>query len=237
MNVDEYERLYLHEDRYWWFVARRELALSLVGPLPEGAVILDVGCGAGATARDLEARGRVVSCDTSSLALDFCRRRRLQRLALGDLQRLPFGSETADCVVALDVLEHVADDAAAIAEVARVLKPGGRLVLSTPAYPWLWSGHDIALHHLRRYRRDEVGRLLAEAGLRTPTLTYAVFLLFPLIALARVVGRAFSRRRAGLWWFGTSANALLLGLMRLENALLRRMRLPWGVSVVAVAEK
>lgn len=239
MNAEEYERLFRLEDRYWWFVARRELGVDFVRMhVPRRARVLDVGCGAGATARDLSAHGTVFACDLSERALAFCRQRGLSALSLGDLQRLPFRTASLDCVVALDVLEHVSDDEKALSEIARVLKPNGTLVLSTPAYPLLWSGHDVALHHFRRYRKVQLKRLVERSGLAVVRLTYAVFLLFPLVAVARLVGRLFGRRsRASLWWLGDLPNRILLALMRWENRLLRRTDLPWGVSLVLVARK
>ena len=239
MNAEEYDRLFRMEDHYWWFVARRELGVEFVRMhVPRHARILDVGCGAGATARDLSPHGRVFACDLSERALTFCRQRGLHALSLGDLQRLPFRTGSVECVVALDVLEHVSDDEQALREIARVLTPNGVLVLSTPAYPLLWSGHDVALHHFRRYRRARLRTLVEQSGFNIVRLSYAVFLLFPFVAIARLVGRLLGgRSRAGLWWIGDGPNRLLLALMRWENRLLRRADLPWGVSLVLVARR
>lgn len=239
MNAEEYDRLFRMEDRYWWFVARRELGVEFVRMhVPRHSRILDVGCGAGATARDLSSHGTVFACDVSEQALAFCRQRGLAALSLGDLQRLPFRTGSVECVVALDVVEHVSDDEQALGEIARVLAPNGVLVLSTPAYPLLWSGHDVALHHFRRYRRRQLRRLVERSGLEIVRLSYAVFLLFPVVAVARLLARLFgARSRASLWWLGSWPNRVLLALMRWENRLLRRTDLPWGVSLVLVARK
>src|SRR5579872_1235395 len=148
MNSEEYERMYCLEDSYWWFVGRHDLALTFLRSAYPGRndlTILDIGCGTGAMSEKLAAYGAVVSADFSPLALAFSRRRHLDRLCAADAMRLPFRDGAFDVIVALDILEHVSDDAAALREFYRVLKPGGRVIATVPAYQSLWSAHDVAL--------------------------------------------------------------------------------------------
>lgn len=222
------------EDHYWWFVARRELALKLLGRGKGKS--LDVGCGTGAL---LAALGpEALGIDFSPEALRFCLRRGLKKVALGDAQRLPLVDQCVSRVVTLDTLEHVSDDRAAISEIYRALKPEGLLVLNVPAFKWLWGPHDVALHHHRRYTRTEVRLLLQDAGFKVELLSYSVFFLFPVVVGVRLLDRIFRREaKVRLPEVGSFLNHLLICLMRLEGKLLQWVPLPVGSSVVAVARK
>jgi ubiquinone/menaquinone biosynthesis C-methylase UbiE len=241
MNPAEYERMFHNEDHYWWFVSRRELVVEMVGrlPLPRASRIVDVGCGSGATAAALHRFGAVTGVDMSPLALDYCRRRGLDRLMQGMAEALPLADVSADVIVATDILEHLDDDLAALREFRRVLRPGGYAVITVPAYRMLWSEHDEALMHRRRYVAGQLGRRVAEAGFETVKLSYALAFLLPL-ALSRLLRR---RPRPGkvpeaqVLPVPAQLNAALIGFQRIETALLRRASLPFGLSVLAVIRK
>src|SRR5579872_4424495 len=192
MNAAEYERMYRLEDSYWWFVARHRLVEALLrsrygppGAQQEPLYILDVGCGTGAMSARVAGWGRVVSDDYSPLALQFSRRRGLEHLVGADAMRLPFASGRFDVIVCMDVLEHLSNDCAALAEFNRVLKPGGRLFATVPAYPHLWSEHDIALMHYRRYFRRELRERAVAAGLTIEKLSHTMTMLYPVVAMQR----------------------------------------------------
>lgn len=237
MQTEEYRRLFEHEDRYWWFVGRRRLAARLLRQESGAGDVLDLGCGTGALLAEL-VDSVATGVDRFPEALAFCQERGLTRLVRGVGERLPCRDGTFDAIVGLDVLEHIEDDAAALAECLRVLRPGGTLVLSVPAFRWLWGPHDVALMHFRRYSRAGLVARLREAGFDVRRATYSVFALFPLVVLFRVWDRA-SRRgpevrlpRVPAW-----LNALLVRLLECEAAWLSRRGLPWGSSVVALARK
>ena len=137
MSPAEYERMYRYEDHYWWFVSRRELVDSLVRrlPLPHQAIIVDVGCGTGATAMQLRRYGTVIGVDISLLALSWSRQRGLNNLLLAAAERLPIAPESVDVIVATDILEHLDDDVAVLKEFYRALKPGGYVVITRLQYP------------------------------------------------------------------------------------------------------
>jgi SAM-dependent methyltransferase len=152
---------------------------------------------------------------------------------------LPLARESFDAVIASDVLEHIADDRSAVAEVARVLRPGGVFLFTVPAHPWLWSGHDEALWHQRRYRRAGLKRLLAEAGFELRWLSYWNAVLFPVVAMHRALGRL---RRGGepvsdARLPGPLANRTLFGILVAEAAALRYVTFPLGVSLAGVAQR
>jgi SAM-dependent methyltransferase len=240
MNADEYTKMFELEDHYWWFVGRRDLALRLFDKyrVNVGRPMLDVGCGTGVVLRELEARGKPVGLDMSPLALGYCGKRGLSRLVRGDGTKLPLRSQTVGGIIGLDIFEHIEDDEAAFAEAFRVLAPGQILVMSVPAFMSLWGPHDVALHHFRRYRRNELRRKLERAGFEVQRVTYSVFFLFPIVVLWRILEkRKPGPAKASLVAVPGWANRLLIGLQRLESALLQRLDLPWGSSVVAVARK
>ena len=143
MNPEEYEKMRRLEDHYWWFVARRTLCIELWRRHAPRGLVLDVGCGTGAVAQELSRETDVVGLDFTHLALRHAQGRGLTRLIQADGAKLPVRDASVAGVVALDIFEHIEDDTAAFAEAARVLQPGGVLVLSVPAYKWLWGPHDV----------------------------------------------------------------------------------------------
>jgi SAM-dependent methyltransferase len=257
VNQEEYAQMYRLEDSHWWFVARRNLVLMALRRLlrcrrPSAATggtaavpplrLLDVGCGTGGTLERLKPFGNVVGLDLEPLALAFCRERGHRALVRASATRLPFGDGAFDVVVALDVLEHIPDHEAAAREIARVLAPGGFVIVTVPAYRSLWSRHDVALMHQRRYRSGEVKRLLGAPGLRVARLTYTVSLFLPIVWAIRTSQRLrrSSRRetpRADAAPTHPLLNRALRAWLDLESRLALRARLPFGVTVFAVAEK
>src|SRR5262245_34809087 len=187
MHEHEYEAMYGLEDVYWWFVARRQLAVEILGRESAGRAdvgILDVGCGTGSNLEAFSRLGRTVGVDMSPGALSFCRRRGITRVTIGDVERLPFDDATFDIVTAMDMLEHTEDDLAALAELRRVLRPDGLLLATVPAYGFLWSEHDEALKHHRRYTAHELRNKLTLTDFRIERSSYFITSLFlPILAL------------------------------------------------------
>jgi SAM-dependent methyltransferase len=245
VHADEYRRLYDLEDQYWWFVARRRLAITLLHsaleeeqPTPDKTIIADLGCGTGVVLKEMTSWSLPVGLDMSPIALQFCRQRGLKNLVQSDGQQLPIVSNTVNGMLALDVFEHIHRDDLAFAEAFRILKPGGVLVLSVPAFKTLWGPHDVALMHIRRYRRKQIISCLEQTGFEVEKTNYSIFLLFPLVVLTRVIDK-FKRGepKASLPSIPKVLNAFLVRFQDAEAWLLRRMRLPWGSSVVAIARK
>jgi ubiquinone/menaquinone biosynthesis C-methylase UbiE len=246
MNREEYDSMYRLEDSHWWFVARRNLLFRSLKRLLDARnnahpIILDVGCGTGGTLDRMRPLGDVVGLDLEPLALDFCRERGWHTLVNGSATALPFPDDTFDAAVALDVLEHIPDHHTAAREIARVLQPGGVLLATVPAYQSLWSRHDVALMHQRRYLAPEFGALLTAAGLEVEYLTYTVAALLPLVYLIRRAQRFFQPNatpRADAAHVAPLVNRALLALLDAESRLnLNGTHLPFGLTVFAIARK
>ncbi|MBW3624786.1 MAG: class I SAM-dependent methyltransferase [Armatimonadetes bacterium] len=245
MEPEEYPKMRRLEDTYWWFVGRRELVRTLLDErVPRGASYLDIGCGTGAMSQELAARGTVTSLDFEHAALHFARTRGLTRLVQASAETLPFPDDAFDALTALDVIEHLDDDLAAAREIRRVLKPGGVAIVSVPAFMFLWSEHDIALHHRRRYRAGELRDLFRRAGLEVERVSYVMTSLFPAVAAVRLAQKALGSDRKTLEAAKTTLpdvpgplNGVLTGLLRAEAQVVRRVSLPFGVSLVGVARK
>lgn len=248
MNVAEYARMRDLEDWYWWFVARRRAAARFVrdtAPDRKPLRILDAGCGTGAML-DLFRRWpgvEVTGMDISPEALRFTRSRGHEGLVEGDLASLPFASESFDVVTSLDVIEHVQDDRRAVAEISRVLRPGGVMVATVPAFQFLWSRHDDANQHHRRYTAQEFRALLKGSGLRLEWQTYLLFALFPVAAAVRLA-RAHQHfddpnecPALDVPRVPRLVNWALVRFLELELALARRVSLPVGLTVLTVARK
>lgn len=242
MNPAEYQRMHALEDWYWWFVARRAAAARFIqdyAPPERPLRILDAGCGTGGMLDlyggwpDVEATG----LDFSPDALAFSRGRGHRRLVGADLMLLPFRSSSFDVVSALDVIEHVPEDRRAVEEISRVLRPGGILIASVPAYQFLWGPHDEALHHYRRYAGPQFSDLVQGTGLRMEKQTYLLSALFPVAAALRLSARGRSNGAAALPRVPPLVNRALIGLQSAELALARRVSLPFGLSLLAVARK
>jgi SAM-dependent methyltransferase len=240
----EYYREYAEvEDTHWWFRGRRAVLRRLLAQVARpGLRILDVGFGTGAMLRFLADYGEVIGMDASLEAIRFARERSGSSMLAGDVLHLPLRSHTVDVVTAFDIIEHVDDDAAALAELARVCRPGGYVVLTVPAFPFLWGIQDVISHHRRRYTQRELGARVEAAGLRIRTLTHFNALLLPAVAAVRLARRLrgaqpgppksdFTLTRPGL------LNDMLTRIFAAEGLLVAHWRLPVGVSLICLAER
>lgn len=224
------------EQRHWWFCARRKILADQIEQLalPIHARLLEVGCGTGGNLDMLSRFGKVVAVEPDKAARLWAHQQSGLEILSGFLpHHLPEAAYDADLAVALDVIEHVDDDHAAVAAIGRCLKPSGRILATVPAYQWMWSGHDVAHHHKRRYRRQAFTQLFKDAGLTIRKSTYFNTFLFPPIAAARLLGLVVDGEAVP----SAPLNGVLQGIFGAERLLLRRGSLPFGVSILVIAER
>jgi SAM-dependent methyltransferase len=217
----------------WWSRGRTEVIKSLLPP-PDGRKrVLDVGSGWGAVSSRVGEWGEVTGVEPSAVAREEAESRGVQALE-GRAEELPVEDRSVDIAIASDVIEHVADDGRAVAELARVLKPGGTALITVPAYPRLMSAHDRALGHHRRYTREALIGVVSGAGLKVSRVTYFNTVLFPLAVPGRLLRRS-SAARADSPRAPGPLDEIFFRIFRTERALLRRFDLPFGLSLAVVA--
>lgn len=233
-----YDRMAEHDAVHWWYRARREVLASLIArkvTLPGDARILEIGCGTGHNLAMLGRFGHVDAIEIDDAARDVAARRlgrEVGTAALPALQGVPEAGY--DLIALLDVLEHVVDDRAALRAIAARLRPGGTILLTVPQFMFLWSGHDVANHHHRRYSKATLRATIADAGLRTNLLQSFNSLLFPLAAAARLSARATGRQGSDDVPPPAPLNALFQAIFSAERFLVGRVPMPPGVSLVAL---
>lgn len=234
------------EDVHWWFVARRNILLAIlnryVGASAAGTRrILDVGCGTGTMLTYLARFGNAEGVDIDTEAIEYCRARGLKQVSQSAADNLPFADDTFDLVTALDVIEHIDDDLGVLREVRRVLRPGGRLLMTVPAYRFLWGRQDEINLHKRRYVAPDVRKRLQASGFVVQRLTYMNALLFPAIAAIRLVRHVLPEPTDLQSDFAFPAprplNGLLSTVFGAERLMLGRFNIPFGVSILALAQK
>ncbi len=219
----------------WWYRGRGEIVRSLL-PLPDRPRrVADIGCGWGGLTETLAPWGDVVGIEPSEAARAEAERRGVEVLE-GDADALPLEDASIDLAVSTDVLEHLDDDVAAVREIARVLVPGGAALVTVPAYPRLFSGHDRALDHRRRYTRETLLEAIRGGGLEPLRVTNFNSILLPAAAAARL-GSRNGEPSADSGVAPKPLNGLLLATLRFERALLRRTNLPAGLSIAVLATR
>jgi SAM-dependent methyltransferase len=230
------------DEQHWWYRGRRRVIRAELDRLrlPADARILDAGCGSGRTLEDLAAYGQVSGLELNPDAAEVARGRGCGEVQIGRLEQLPWTDDSFHLITCLDVIEHVPDDRAALRELRRVTKPGGWLVATVPAYQALWSSHDEANHHYRRYERTTFRAAVEDAGWQLTRMTSFNTILFPAAAAVRLAQRRLRRQngdspdfdlRLGPAWL----NRALERPLRMEASWLSRGRtLPAGLSLLGV---
>lgn len=245
MNQLEYQKLYDLEATYWWFVGRRIIIKNILQkylPRTKNLSILDYGCGTGGTLPLLSEFGKVIGVDVSPTAVKLSQKNSHYKVDLVDLnQPLPM-QDSFDLITILDVLEHIQDDQGILKNLKAHLRPGGTLLITVPAYQFLWSEHDVALKHFRRYTAHTLLEKLKLAGFEPIYCTYANFFVFPLVFVYRLlkgtINKLHPKKQAETSYviLPRWLNNFLIFLLKIESFLIVRMRLPFGSSIFLVAK-
>jgi SAM-dependent methyltransferase len=231
------------EDRHWWYRGRRTvLERAIAGlDLPAGGEpirILDAGCGSGRNMIELARHGTVTGVELSQTSVDLARARNSGEVIAGSVLDMPFADDSFELAVSLDVIEHLEDDLGALRELRRTVVPGGALLVTVPAYQWLWSGHDEINHHHRRYTRRSLKAVAEQAGWRQQRTTYFNSLLLPVAILLRILDRVNTKPTESsldLWVPPEPLNRLLELPLTLEAGMIARGgRIPAGLSLLSV---
>jgi len=238
MEESVYPQMYRVEKEQWWFAARLTILLHFLATRVHASPqtrVLDVGCGTGAILEEFSRRYKAFGIDPSLQAVEFCRQRGLTNVWAGLLADYP-QDKPFDLITMLDVVEHVEDDRGLLMEARRRLAPGGHLLIAVPAFQWLWSHHDVVLHHRRRYTRATLTPAVTGAGFVVEHMTYFNTLLFPI-----AVGRRFVQKLTGsetmdhLTIPPPAVNRVLQKLFAMETPLLPSYSLPFGLSLLCLA--
>lgn len=243
MNLTEYDIMFQVEEQMWWYRGMEAITRAMLErAYARGgrARLLDCGCGTGAALRYLGDYGAVTGIDLEPYALQLARRRQPHALAAASALQLPFASATFDVVASLDVLPMLPPpaDEHALAEMARLVRPGGHLLVRAAAYNWLRGAHDRIWHVHHRYGRAELCAKLEKAGLQVEHISHANMWLFPLAALKRLAEPLFPRQnQSDLALQAGALNAPLAALLASEARWVAQARLPFGLTLIALARR
>jgi 2-polyprenyl-3-methyl-5-hydroxy-6-metoxy-1,4-benzoquinol methylase len=245
MDAALYDELHRVEQTHWWFQARRQIVWSLVRRYVSGIPsrrlrVCELGCGTGGNLAAMADTHDVVGVECSPQALAYARQSLGDRVRYGRLpHEIDLLPASFDVVLMTDVLEHIEDDEASATAAVQLLRPGGVLVATVPAYQWLYSPRDAHHHHFRRYGKSQFAELWKQTDAQTVLLSHYNTLLFPPAAAVRVLSKWLPRRSTpgDVLIPPPLANTVLSRVMRSENHLLGRLPLPFGLSLIGVVRK
>lgn len=245
MEKQEYIKMAEQESTYWWYVGRIHIVKAQLKKVQQELGsdkklrILNVGSGTGGTIPMLQEFGEVFNVDVSDQALGMLKEQGIKNLHKITDSKLPFKDSYFDIAIAMDVLEHIKDDSEALNEWSRVIKQSGRLVLTVPAYQWLWSEHDESLHHFRRYTASNLHRLFNQANFRVRKRSYMIMFSFPLVVGYRFLASIFKKSKnddksTSHVKVPKIVNQLFIELLKIESFMLKYLSLPFGTSILMI---
>lgn len=239
MERSVYREMAELDQRHWWYRARREVLAELIrreAAPPPKARILEIGCGTGHNLAMLAEFGKLDAVELDDEARSIAAGRLGHTVKSARLPELAgIRAKQYDLIAALDVIEHIDDDGAALEAIAAKLKPGGKFVMTVPAHAWMWSAHDVVNHHKRRYSKAGLRGLIERSPLKLDRLGYFNSLLFPLAVAERLSSKMRGKDNADVRLPAASVNTTLERIFAAERHLVGRLPLPPGLSLFAVA--
>ncbi|NJC05108.1 SAM-dependent methyltransferase [Sphingomonas kaistensis] len=239
MERQVYDRMAELDQRHWWYRARRKVLAQLIArvvrPRPNSK-ILEVGCGTGHNFPMLDIFGSVDAIEVDPAARAMAEMRLGRPIGSSPLPALDGVADASyDLIGSFDVIEHIADDRAALAGIARCLKPGGKFVMTVPAHQWMWSAHDVVNHHQRRYSKSSLKALVDCSPLKLEKIGYLNSFLLPVAIAARTAGKLTGKDDGDDTLPPAPLNAALEAVFAQEARLIGKVPLPPGLSLWAVA--
>lgn len=241
MRKDLFEDLYTLEEQHWWHVSKRRNVTSCIQYYlkKSNAVILDVGCGTGKNLEQLKELGKIYGLDSSKEAIEFCKKRGLDNIKLGQAENMPFKQNSFNLITLLDVLEHT-DDNKTLREVYRVLQKDGLLIITVPAFKWLWSEWDKVLHHKRRYNKYDIISVLSKNNFKVIYTTYLYsFLVLPALIIRKMKQKLFRKKEytSDFQMSNSLLNWVMSYVSKIEFKLAQKITIPIGTTILVVAKK
>jgi SAM-dependent methyltransferase len=233
-----YQQMAELDDRHWWYRARRRILAELIrreANLPADARILEIGCGTGHNLSMLGGFGHIDGLELDDEAAALSEKRLGRKVMRSPLPALAEVPGDYDLIGAFDVIEHIDDDTAALAAIATKLKSGGKFIMTVPAHPWMWTAHDVANHHKRRYSKAALRKLVEGSPMRLDKIGYFNSLLFPLAVTQRAASKLRGKDNGDVSLPAAPLNRSLEAVFASERYLVGRLPLPPGLSLFAVA--
>lgn len=245
MEINKYQEMENLEKFHWWFIYRQNILKfvlkNYLSNLDRDSTILDIGCGTGGNLQLLsQFYNNVIGVEPNDLAIEYCKSKNLSNIVKSGLPNLNLVEDfSADVILLFDVLEHVDEDSLALSIIKNKLKDGGYLILTVPAFSFLWSKHDESFHHKRRYTHRQIQKMLTTLDFKIIKLSYLYFLLFPLVVCMRILKNFFKplAEADDFQLNNKFLNTLITTLLLPERILLKYIDFPFGSSILAVAKK
>jgi len=248
MESNQYKFMFEVEDHHWWYVGNHENFLTLLQRhdiLKDEIYVLDAGCGTGRWLEILKKSNTIfeTGIDNQEIALEYARTRSKMNLRLENINKCIFKESSFDLITCFDVIYHRdVNDELAIQNFKKYLRNGGCLLLTVPAYSFLYSKHDEVVHTNKRYTKKQIKILLEKNGFEIIKISYAVSLLFPFALIKRILDKLFftnkndNKEHNEVKMPSKRINQIFLSVMRFENFLLKYISLPFGLSVIVLAK-